>query len=109
VQGIGVLLTPTGYKYSRPVSDSFATLKGHEKFSERRNTMSEVRVKARVKELIPTAKFANIEIDLEIEGQSEMFSETGDADQALSKAYDIADSVLDEKRKKVIRQLEEGQ
>lgn len=64
-------------------------------------------VRARVKELIPTAKFANVEIGLEIEAEHTEYDED-DPEVALEKAYDMADRVLQKKRDEVIADLEDG-
>lgn len=71
--------------------------------------MTENIVKARVKELIPTAKYANVEIDLEIQGEKEFIVKNAEGLKSLlSEAYDIADSVLQEKREPIIEELEAG-
>jgi hypothetical protein len=71
------------------------------------------KVKARVQELIPTAKFANVEIDLELHGEHTDFIEPSDDPEkdyadALEKAYDIADAILQKKRDPIIEELEKG-
>lgn len=72
--------------------------------------MPETRVRARVKEIIPTAKYANVEIDLEIEGEKEFIvSNEEDLKGLLSTAYDIADAVLQDKRTPILEELEGGQ
>ena len=71
--------------------------------------MAEVHVK--LKELIPTAKFANVEIDLEIQGEASEIvelSKNGELVEALNKAYDDADEVLQAKRTPIIEELEKG-
>ncbi len=65
-------------------------------------------VKARVKELIPTAKFANVEIDLEIQSVVTKDVTDGDIKAALAEAYDQADEVLQAKRDPIIEELEGG-
>lgn len=71
-----------------------------------------VLVRARVKELIPTAKFANVDIDLELIGYAEDLLDVKvlkAAGKALNDAYDTADNVLNEKRIPIIEELEGGQ
>lgn len=72
--------------------------------------MSErTKVRARVQELIPTAKYANVEIDLEIFAESSVYvdDETPKGiEQALSLAYDSADRVLQSKRDPIMDELE---
>jgi hypothetical protein len=66
------------------------------------------KVRARVKELIPTAKYANIELDLEIEAEAEKIDVSGDIESALGEAYDMCERTLERKREVIIEQLEEG-
>lgn len=71
------------------------------------------RARALVREVIPTAKFANVQIELEIEGEHTEFIEPSDNPDedyaaALDKAYDIADGVLQKKRDPIIEELERG-
>ena len=68
--------------------------------------MAEVR--ARVKELIPTAKFANVEIDLELEAEATELCDGSPEgiEEALEKAYDICDKVLQKKREPIIEELD---
>lgn len=69
--------------------------------------MAEVR--ARVKELIPTAKFANVELDFEIVGEhTEVVEliESGQIGEALERCYDEADKMLQKKREPIIEELD---
>ena len=67
-----------------------------------------VLITARVQELIPTAKFANVELDLTLTGFDSSFADDGDIEGALEAAYDKADSVLQKKRDPILEELDEG-
>jgi hypothetical protein len=69
----------------------------------------ETRVRAKVKELIPTAKYANVEIELEIEAEAEkIVPGEGNIETALNDVYEICDKVLQDKRDPIIEELEGG-
>lgn len=67
-----------------------------------------VLVTARVQEKIPTAKYANVELDLMLTGYECSFSDASDIEEALESAYDKADSVLQKKRDLILEELEQG-
>ena len=67
-----------------------------------------VLIKARVQEHIQTAKFCHLEIEYDIQGFSDSFCESGDVEEALANAYDIADRVLDEKRTPILEDINRG-
>lgn len=69
------------------------------------------KVRAQVEEVIPTAKFANVRINLEIEAEHTEYVESDDPEEfkeALRRSFDAADEVLQEKREPIIRELNEG-